>query len=66
MTFRELKRLQLAIETYCQPGFQFPNSARESDRITAIALSDSTGWERLISGKEFDEARDASRAGEGD
>ena len=56
MAFRDLKRLQLNIETYCQPGFEFPNSARESDRITAIALSDSTGWERLISGKEFDEA----------
>jgi DNA polymerase, archaea type len=56
MAFRDLKRLQLAIETYCQPGFEFSNSGRESDRITAIALSDSTGWERLISGKEFDEA----------
>ena len=56
MAFGDLKRLQLAIETYCQPGFEFSNSARESDRITAIALSDSTGWERLISGKEFDEA----------
>ena len=56
MAFRDLKRLQLDIETYCQPGFEFANSARESDRITAIALSDSTGWERLISGKEFDEA----------
>ena len=56
MTFRDLKRLQLDIETYCQPGFEFSNPARESDRITAIALSDSTGWERLISGTEFDEA----------
>jgi DNA polymerase I len=56
MTFRDLKRLQLDIETYCQPGFEFSNAARESDRITAIALSDSTGWERLISGKEFDES----------
>src|SRR5262245_51230154 len=56
MAFRDLKRLQLNLETYCQPGFEFANSARESDRITAIALSDSTGWERLISGKEFDEA----------
>jgi DNA polymerase, archaea type len=56
MAFRDLKRLQLGIETYCQPGFEFSNSVRESDRITAIALSDSTGWERLISGKEFDEA----------
>jgi DNA polymerase, archaea type len=56
MTFRELKRLQLDIETYCQAGFSFPNATRESDCITAIALSDSTGWERLISGKEFGEA----------
>lgn len=56
MTFRDLKRLQLDIETYCQSGFNFPSAARESDRITAIALSDSSGWERLISGKEYSEA----------
>src|SRR4029434_1682600 len=56
MASRDLMRLQWDIETYCQPGFEFPNSARESDRITAIALSDSTGWERPISGQEFDEA----------
>ena len=56
MTFGDLKRLQIDIETYCQPGFEFPNPARDSDRITAIALADSTGWERLISGKELDEA----------
>jgi len=52
----DLKRLQLSLESYCQTGFEFPNAHRESDRITAIALSDATGWERLISGKEFDEA----------
>jgi DNA polymerase elongation subunit (family B) len=56
MAFQDLKRLQLAIETYCQPGFEFSNAARAADRITAIALSDATGWERLISGKDFDEA----------
>ncbi len=56
MTFSELKRLQIDIETYCQPGFEFPNPLRELDRITAIALADSTGWERVISGKEFNEA----------
>jgi DNA polymerase elongation subunit (family B) len=56
LTFHELQRLQLDIETYCQEGFTFPNPARETDRITAIALSDTSGWERLISGKEFDEA----------
>jgi len=56
MAFGELRRLQLDIETYCEPGFDFPNPERESDRITAIALSDSTGWEKLISGKELGEA----------
>ena len=56
LTFSELRRLQIDIETYCQPGFEFPNPMRESDRITAIALADSTGWERLISGKEYGEA----------
>ena len=56
MTFRDLHRLQIAIETYCQSSFNFPSAARENDRITAIALSDSTGWERLISGKEYGEA----------
>jgi DNA polymerase, archaea type len=55
MTFRDLRRMQLDIETYCADGFAFPNAARERDRITVIALSDSTGWERLISGKESDE-----------
>ena len=56
LVLRDLKRLQLSLETYCQTGFEFPHAHRESDRITAIALSDATGWERLISGKEFDEA----------
>ena len=56
MRFHDLRRMQVDIETYCQAGFEFPNASRESDRITAIALADSTGWERVISGKEFDEA----------
>ena len=56
LNFGDLKRLQIDIETYCQAGFEFPNPLRESDRITAIALADSSGWERLISGKEYGEA----------
>jgi DNA polymerase, archaea type len=55
MTLRDLRRMQLDIQTYCAEDFAFPNAARERDRITVIALSDSTGWERLISGKEYDE-----------
>jgi len=56
MSFHDLHRLQVDIETYCQAGFEFPNPSRNSDRVTAIALADSTGWERVISGKDFDEA----------
>ncbi|MBI4839817.1 MAG: DNA polymerase II [candidate division NC10 bacterium] len=51
----ELRRMQLDIETYCAAGYEFPNAARAEDRITAIALADSTGWEHLISGKALDE-----------
>jgi DNA polymerase I len=56
MTFHDLKRMQIHIETYCQDGCEFPAAARPSDRIIAIALSDAGGWERLISGKECGEA----------
>jgi DNA polymerase, archaea type len=56
MTFGDLRRMQLAIETYCDDGLEFSNCSRAADRLIAIALSDSTGWERLISGKDFDEA----------
>ncbi|MBI3002924.1 MAG: DNA polymerase II [candidate division NC10 bacterium] len=64
LAFEDLRRLQLDIETYCAPGFEFPNPERETDRITAIALRDSTGWERVLSGREWDEAsmlREVSR-----
>ncbi len=56
MTFGELRRMQLAVYTFCVDGFTFSNAARAGDRIAAIALSDSTGWERVISGREYDEA----------
>ncbi len=56
MTFGDLRRLQLTIQTYCADGFTYSNSARSSDRIVTIGLSDSTGWERIISGTECDEA----------
>ena len=51
----EVTRLQLDIETYCSPGFEFPNPEREEDRIIAIALSDSSGWETVLWGKELSE-----------
>ena len=55
MTFGELRRMQLGVYTYCADGFTFSNAARAGDRVAAIALSDSTGWERTISGQEYDE-----------
>ncbi len=56
LPFRDLRRMQLDIETYCAAGFEFPNAARAEDRITAIALADSTGWEHVISGRALHEA----------
>ena len=53
--FHDLTRLQMDIEVYCGEGFEFPNPAREADRIIAIAFSDSTGWETVLSGREMTE-----------
>jgi DNA polymerase I len=56
MAFEQLKRLQLDIETYTTEGFEFPNPGRPGDRIIAIALSDQSGWERIITGHELSES----------
>ena len=56
MRFDRLLRMQVDLEVYRTDGFEFPNPLREGDRITAIAMSDSSGWERLISGRDHDEA----------
>src|SRR5271157_3774310 len=53
--FTDLHRMQLDIETYISPGFEFPSAAREGDRVIAIAIADSTGFERVLSGAEMDE-----------
>ncbi len=55
LPFKALRRMQLDIETYCAAGYEFPNAARAEDRITAIALADSSGWEHVISGKALAE-----------
>ena len=64
LTFADLRRMQLDIETYCAPGFEFPVAQREEDRIIAIALSDSSGWETVLWGKELTEAAMLERLGE--
>lgn len=55
MVFGDLKRLQVDIECFTTPGFEFCNSAREEDRIIAIAMADSTGWTEILRGDELDE-----------
>jgi len=56
MSFGDLRRLALDIEVTTAPGFEFPNAARESDRIVAIALADSAGFTSVLSGAEMSEA----------
>ncbi|MDZ4199582.1 MAG: DNA polymerase domain-containing protein [Kiritimatiellia bacterium] len=56
LSFSEVRRLQIDIETRTTEGYDFPNADREGDRILAIGLSDSTGWERLISAREYSES----------
>jgi len=55
LDFPDLRRLQFDIETLTAPGFDFPNPERESDRIIIITMSDSTGWEKVLSAAEFSE-----------
>jgi DNA polymerase I len=56
MRFEQLRRMALDIEVTTAPGFEFPNAARESDRIIAIALADSAGLVTVLSGVEMSEA----------
>lgn len=53
MTFDELHRMQLDIETYSQG--KFSNANRPEDRITIIALSDNRGWKHAIHGLHLSE-----------
>ena len=55
LEFGDLVRMQIDLETYISPGFEFPTAAREGDRIVAISIADSTGYERLLRGTEMDE-----------
>lgn len=55
LAFGDLRRLALDIEVLTGEGFEFPNAQRDSDRIIAIALADSTGWEEVISGRDLSE-----------
>ena len=51
----DLLRMQIDIETYISPGFEFPSAAREGDRVIAISIADSSGFERVLRGDRMDE-----------
>jgi DNA polymerase I len=46
MRFEDLRRLQIDVETVISNGVEF--SSPERDAMTAVALSDSTGWEEVL------------------
>jgi DNA polymerase elongation subunit (family B) len=46
MEFPEVRRMQVDIETACEDGYAF--SSPERDPLTAIAISDNSGWEEFI------------------
>ncbi|OGV74846.1 MAG: hypothetical protein A3K19_00685 [Lentisphaerae bacterium RIFOXYB12_FULL_65_16] len=56
MSFAELRRMQVDIETVTTPGYDFCNAERDDDRIILIAMRDSTGWERCLGGPDVPEA----------
>ncbi len=55
MSFQDVRRLQLDIETYTSDGFDFSNARRPGDQIIMISLRDNTGWEKCLSGREAGE-----------
>ena len=54
MPFEALKRLQFDLEVYAPTGF--PQADVPEHRIILVALSDSTGWSRLVGAPGMDEA----------
>lgn len=57
MAFEQLRRMQLDIETYTAPGFDFPNAARASDCIIIIALGEAGGWVETLTDSADNEKR---------
>ncbi len=55
MEFGHLQRMQIDVQACISPGFEFPSGARDGDRIAAIAITDSTGFERVLLASEMDE-----------
>lgn len=55
MEFDDHRALAFDIETYTTDGYDFSNASRKGDKITIIAMYDTTGWFRIIHGLDMDE-----------
>jgi DNA polymerase elongation subunit (family B) len=55
LQFGEVRRMQVDIECFTTPGYDFCNADRDGDRIIAIAMGDSSGWREVLSGADYDE-----------
>lgn len=55
LSFSQIHRLAIDIETACAPGYEFSNPRRETDRILSIALMDNRGYTEVLFGRELDE-----------
>jgi DNA polymerase elongation subunit (family B) len=55
MRFGDLRRMALDIEVVTGEGHEFPNAAREADRIVAVALADTAGFRHVVRGDRLDE-----------
>jgi DNA polymerase I len=55
LSFKDIHRVALDIETACAPGFEFSNPEREEDRILSVALMDNQGYSEVLFGREMEE-----------
>jgi DNA polymerase I len=55
MSFNDVRRLQLDIETYTGGGRMFSSASRTTDRIILISLGDSSGWRQVLDGRTLSE-----------
>jgi DNA polymerase I len=55
LEFEQLHRMQIDVQACITPGFEFPSRAREGDRVAAIAITDTQGFERVLLASEMDE-----------
>jgi len=55
LEFSGLRRMQIDIECFTTPGYEFCNAEREGDAVIAVALGDNTGWTEVLSGREMSE-----------